>query len=47
MILSFPRQALHAWKIAFVHPVSEQEMSFESELPADFREILNILKSTA
>ena len=34
------RQALHAKKIQFIHPVSNKNMAFESELPED---ILNIL----
>ena len=37
---SFPRQALHAWKLAFEHPVSHEGVAFESPLPADFRELL-------
>ena len=38
-ILDFPRQALHAWKIGFVHPVSEEEMTFESAFPADLEDL--------
>ncbi len=30
-----PRQALHAKTLGFVHPTTEQEMLFESELPKD------------
>ncbi|MFT3708279.1 MAG: RluA family pseudouridine synthase [Archangium sp.] len=30
------RQALHAWKLAFDHPVSGKAMSFTAPLPADF-----------
>jgi 23S rRNA pseudouridine1911/1915/1917 synthase len=36
----FARQALHAWKLAFVHPASGKEVAFESPLPADFRALL-------
>lgn len=39
-ILAFPRQALHASEIMFEHPVTGEEMGFESELPADFQELL-------
>lgn len=33
----FPRQMLHAWKLAFTHPRTEKRLSFESPLPEDFR----------
>jgi 23S rRNA pseudouridine1911/1915/1917 synthase len=41
----FPRQALHAWKLAFVHPASEKAVKFESKLPADFRKLLAELRA--
>jgi 23S rRNA pseudouridine1911/1915/1917 synthase len=31
-----PRQALHAKTLGFVHPVTNEMMFFDSELPADF-----------
>ena len=34
------RQALHAYKIKFVHPVSRKEMVIESEIPDDMKNIL-------
>lgn len=36
-----PRQALHAKSIGFVHPVSGEELFFESELPPDFTQVLD------
>jgi 23S rRNA pseudouridine1911/1915/1917 synthase len=36
-----PRQALHAKTIGFVHPVTKEFMRFDSELPHDFREVLD------
>lgn len=36
-----PRQALHAKSIGFVHPVTRQEVFFESNLPQDFSEVIN------
>ncbi|HYJ05804.1 MAG TPA: RluA family pseudouridine synthase [Chthoniobacterales bacterium] len=36
----FPRQMLHAWKLAFCHPRSGEEMSFEAPLPPDFAEAM-------
>jgi 23S rRNA pseudouridine1911/1915/1917 synthase len=38
------RQALHAWKLSFVHPRSGQNLGFESPLPADFKSALEILR---
>jgi 23S rRNA pseudouridine1911/1915/1917 synthase len=32
----YPRQMLHAWKLAFRHPRSGEEMSFEAPVPSDF-----------
>jgi 23S rRNA pseudouridine1911/1915/1917 synthase len=39
----FRRQALHAWKLAFVHPRSGKPVAFESPLPADFTALLEAL----
>ncbi len=33
-----PRQMLHAWKISFLHPLTGEELSFESPFPPDFQE---------
>ena len=35
-----PRQALHAKTLGFVHPMTKEKMQFDSELPEDFREVL-------
>ncbi|MHB8423383.1 MAG: RluA family pseudouridine synthase [Leptospirales bacterium] len=43
---SFPRQMLHAWKLAFTHPRTGQEMRFEAPIPKDFQEALNQLTPT-
>lgn len=37
-------QVLHAYKLGFIHPTSKEKLVFESELPEDFKEILNILR---
>jgi 23S rRNA pseudouridine1911/1915/1917 synthase len=42
-IKSFPRQALHAKKIGFTHPRTDEYMEFESELPQDIRSLLEAL----
>jgi 23S rRNA pseudouridine1911/1915/1917 synthase len=36
----FPRQLLHAWKLAFTHPRTEKPMSFEAPLPEDFQQAM-------
>lgn len=33
---SFPRQMLHAWKLAFAHPRTGAPLSFQSPIPPDF-----------
>ncbi len=44
-VLSFPRQALHARQISFIHPRTEDVMTFDSEFPDDLKELNNLLKS--
>lgn len=41
---SFPRQALHAATLGFVHPVTGEELEFESPLPNDISNLLNALR---
>jgi len=35
-----PRQALHAKTLGFVHPVTKESMSFDTELPEDMKECI-------
>lgn len=42
-LINFPRQALHAGKIGFIHPVSGAEHRFEAALPDDFSKLLKLL----
>jgi 23S rRNA pseudouridine1911/1915/1917 synthase len=37
------RQALHAKSLSFVHPTTRKTISFDSNLPKDFKKILNLL----
>jgi 23S rRNA pseudouridine955/2504/2580 synthase len=39
-----PRHLLHAWRLSFKHPFTEQEVRAEAPLPADFQEVLSSLK---
>ncbi|MGZ5040856.1 MAG: RluA family pseudouridine synthase [Usitatibacter sp.] len=38
------RQALHAWKLAFLHPRTGALQAFEAPIPADFRALLEALR---
>lgn len=41
--LSFKRQALHAKRLGFIHPLTGEPLAFDSPLPADMQELLNEL----
>ncbi len=41
----FPRQALHATTLGFKHPRSNEFVSFSSEFPDDFKQLLGCLKN--
>ncbi|MEQ1493788.1 MAG: pseudouridine synthase, partial [Terricaulis sp.] len=43
-VAAFPRQALHAAVLGFKHPVTHEELRFESELPADMQALIEILR---
>lgn len=40
-----PRQMLHAFRLAFVHPVTRKRMSFEAPMPVDFQDALAALRN--
>ena len=42
---SFPRQALHARRLLFTHPVSGDDLVFESLLPADLIALMSCLEA--
>ncbi len=42
--VSFPRQALHAWRLGLTHPVTGEELQWEAPLPQDMREMLEALQ---
>jgi 23S rRNA pseudouridine1911/1915/1917 synthase len=37
---AFPRQALHAWRLALTHPVTGAGLSLEAAVPRDFADLL-------
>jgi 23S rRNA pseudouridine1911/1915/1917 synthase len=39
---AFPRQALHAWRLAFPHPVSRLPMRIQAPVPADIAALLTL-----
>ena len=40
-----PRQALHAWRLSFEHPVDGQTLTFEREPPADMQALIEQLRT--
>jgi 23S rRNA pseudouridine1911/1915/1917 synthase len=42
---AFPRQALHAWRLTFVHPVTGRRVTFTAPLPADMERLLAALRT--
>jgi 23S rRNA pseudouridine1911/1915/1917 synthase len=43
LLKKIDRQALHACKLSFIHPQTTKRMQFESPLPADMRQLLEML----
>ena len=41
---TFPRQALHATQLSFVHPRSRQTVSFEAAVPQDMQDLLDAVQ---
>jgi len=44
-IQNFPRQALHARKLSFIHPADDRPVTFEAPRPADMATLLTTLAS--
>lgn len=42
---NFPRQALHAKSLGFVHPRTKEQMSFCSDFPEDFQALISSLEN--
>jgi 23S rRNA pseudouridine1911/1915/1917 synthase len=38
---AFPRQALHAWRVAFTHPITRARVTIEAPLPRDLEALLD------
>lgn len=44
---TFPRQALHAAQLEFIHPISENTISLRADMPADMQRLLRTLRDKA
>jgi 23S rRNA pseudouridine1911/1915/1917 synthase len=42
---AFPRQALHAWRLAFTHPVTERRLELEAPWPDDLAALVALLRA--
>lgn len=45
VLMTFKRQALHAYKLGLIHPKTGQKMIFEAPLPSDLENLLGVLRS--
>jgi 23S rRNA pseudouridine1911/1915/1917 synthase len=45
--VSFPRQALHAFRLGFLHPIDNRPLSFEAPLADDLIELIQRLRSSS
>ena len=45
LVRCFPRQALHAYRLALTHPASGEWMAFKSDLPEDMQCLLSALEA--
>lgn len=43
--IDFPRQALHAHKLGFVHPTTGKALVFSADMPSDMVEMVELLKN--
>jgi 23S rRNA pseudouridine1911/1915/1917 synthase len=41
-IKHFNRQALHATKLSFIHPISNERVTFESPIPDDMKKLMEV-----
>ncbi|OHC88896.1 MAG: RNA pseudouridine synthase [Sideroxydans sp. RIFOXYB12_FULL_59_6] len=47
ILIHFPRQALHAWKLALDHPTTGKRMEFDTPLPDDMDELLEAIEDAS
>jgi len=44
-VYAFPRQALHAYSLSFMHPLLHEQLSFQAPLASDMEELLTSLSN--
>ena len=44
MLRQFKHQALHAFELGIIHPVTQEPMTWRAPLPADFKELIQCLR---
>ena len=44
LIQGFPRQALHAYRLGLIHPVTGVQLNFEAQIPADLTKLIEKLE---
>jgi 23S rRNA pseudouridine1911/1915/1917 synthase len=42
---TFPRQALHAMRLGFTHPVTKEEVEYEAPVPEDMAGLIEVLRN--
>jgi len=47
IISGFPRQALHAFRLSFLHPLDDRPVSYGAQRPSDMQELLAALETEA
>ena len=40
-VFNFPRQALHAKTLGFIHPKTKEKLSFDTEVPDDMTSVID------
>ena len=43
--INFPRQALHSFSLGLIHPKTKENMLWDSELPKDMKNLLDLIRS--
>ncbi len=46
ILIKFNHQALHSFYISFIHPINNTLMEFKKEVPVDYRDLLDYLKTS-
>jgi 23S rRNA pseudouridine1911/1915/1917 synthase len=47
VLRAFQRQALHAQRLALIHPISGESMAWEAPVPDDMAQLIDLLREDA